>query len=302
MTGAVAGRITRHWQLYLVIALPLVFLATFHYVPMYGAILAFKRFSATRGILRSPWVGLQNFRLFFSTASSWSIIRNTLTLGLYWIAAGSLPPIFLAIALNETKNPSLKRGVQMVTYAPYFISTVVLVSIIMQVLDLRIGIVNMLVKLLGGEPVNFLGQSQLFKTVYVWSGVWQSTGYGAIIYLAALTSVDPGLYEAAIIDGASKIQRIWHIDVPSILPTVSILLILSFGHVMNIGFEKVYLLQNPANLDSSEVISTYVYKVGLIAMNYAFSTAVGLFNSVVNLVLLAAVNSVVRRISETSLW
>ena len=295
-------RILRHWQLYLIIAIPLAFLVTFHYVPMYGAILAFKRFSATRGILRSPWVGLKNFKLFFSTASSWEIIRNTLVLGFYQIAAGALPPVILAIGLNEAKSLRMKKSVQLITYAPFFISTVVLVSIFMQILDLRIGVVNKLIALFGGEPVNFFGEVKLFKSIYVWSGVWQSTGYGAILYLAALTSVDPGLYEAVIIDSTSKVQRIWSIDVPSILPTLSILLILNFGHVMNIGFEKVYLMQNPANITSSEVISTYVYKVGLLSMNFAFSTAVGLFNSVVNLILLASVNAAVRRISETSLW
>lgn len=295
-------KILRHWQLYAIIAIPVAFLIAFHYTPMYGAILAFKRFSATRGIMRSPWVGLKNFRLFFSTASSWEIIKNTLVLGLYQIAAGALPPVFLAIGLNEAKSIRMKKSVQLITYAPFFISTVVLVSIFMQILDLRIGIVNKLIVLFGGEAVNFFGEVKLFKSIYVWSGVWQGTGYGAILYLAALTSVDPGLYEAAIIDGASKLQRIWHIDVPSILPTLSILLILNFGHVMNIGFEKVYLMQNPANITSSEVISTYVYKVGLLSMNYAFSTAVGLFNSVVNLILLATVNAVVRRISDTSLW
>jgi putative aldouronate transport system permease protein len=295
-------KVARHWQLYVVIAVPLLFLAVFSYAPMYGAILAFKQFSASRGILRSPWVGLTNFRLFFSTASSWQMIQNTLVIGLYSIGANILPPVILAIGLNEARNTALKKTVQLVTYAPFFISTVVMVSIIIQILDLRIGVVNKLVLLLGGKAMNYMGEARIFKSLYVWTGVWQSTGYGAIIYLAALTGVDPGLYEAAVIDGASKVQRILHIDVPSILPTLSILLILNFGQVMNVGFEKIFLMQNPANVTASEVISTYVYKVGMVSMNYAFSTAVGLFNSAVNLVLLGTVNAVARRVGETSLW
>jgi putative aldouronate transport system permease protein len=295
-------RVRRYAQLYLVLLLPLALLLTFSYVPMYGATLAFRDFVSTRGILRSPWAGLKYFRFFFSTPSCLAIIRNTLAIGLYSLAASTPPPILLAIALNEARNALFKKGIQMITYAPFFISTVVMVSIILQLLDMRIGVVNLLVVFLGGKPINFMGISRLFTSIYVWSGVWQGTGYGAILYLAALTSIDPSLYEAAIMDGASKLQRIRHIDFPSLLPTIAILLILNFGQIMNVGFEKVFLMQNPANLDTAEVISTYIYKVGLITMNYSFSTAVGLFNSVVNCVLIVAVNAVVRRISETGLW
>jgi putative aldouronate transport system permease protein len=290
-----------HWQLYLIILLPLLYVIVFSYVPMYGVQLGFKQYYVSKGINGSPWVGLKFFKQFFSSTSSWLVIKNTITISLYSLIAGFPLPIILAVALNEARNKFFKKTVQMVTYAPYFISTVVMVGMLFQVLDPQIGIVA---KMLGDKAgqLNLLGDAKYFKSLYVWSGIWQGTGYSSIIYLAALAGVDPSLQEAAIIDGASKIKRIWHVDLPSIAPTIVILLILSVGGIMSVGFEKVYLMQNSMNASSSEIISTYVYKVGLVSANFSFSTAIGLFNSVVNLILLASVNFIAKRLGETSLW
>lgn len=294
--------ILKHWQLYAILAIPVILVIIFNYVPMYGVIIAFKNFSARKGIMGSPWVGMRYFNQFFSSTKSLSIIWNTLYLSLYTIIAGLPIPILLAIMLNEMKNKFFKKTVQMVTYAPYFISTVVLVAMLIQFTDPRIGIINKFVGLFGVEPTNYMADSGWFSHLYVWSGIWQSAGYSAIIYLAALSSVPSELYEAATIDGANKWRRIWSIDLPLILPTVSILLILNFGQVMNIGFEKIYLMQNPANVNISEVIATYVYKMGMINMNMSFSTAVNLFNSVVNMILIVFVNWLSKRLSNTGLF
>jgi putative aldouronate transport system permease protein len=290
-----------HWQLYLIILLPLLYVIIFSYVPMYGVQLGFKQYYVSKGITGSPWVGLKFFKQFFSSTSSWLVIKNTITISLYSLIAGFPLPIILAVALNEARNKFFKKTVQMVTYAPYFISTVVMVGMLFQILDPQIGIVA---KMLGNKAgqLNLLGDAKYFKSLYVWSGIWQGTGYSSIIYLAALAGVDPSLQEAAIIDGASKVKRIWHVDLPSIAPTIVILLILSVGGIMSVGFEKVYLMQNSMNASSSEIISTYVYKVGLVSANFSFSTAIGLFNSVVNLILLASVNFIAKKLGETSLW
>ncbi|MHA7966557.1 ABC transporter permease [Paenibacillus sp. CAU 1782] len=295
-------RFFSHWQLYAILLPPLLYIVIFHYIPMYGVQLAFKQYRVLDGITGSPWVGLKHFQQFFSSPSSWRIILNTISISLYSIAAGFAIPIVLAVALNEARSRLFKKTVQMVTYAPYFISTVVLVGILMQVLDPRIGIVNQIIGLFGLEPINFMGIPGMFKSIYVWTGIWQGTGYAAVIYLAALAGVSKDLQEASVIDGASKIQRIWHVDLPSIRPTIIILLILSFGGVMNVGFEMIYLMQNSLNMSTSEIISTYVYKVGLINSNFSFSTAIGVFNSVINLILLIAANWLARRYTDSSLW
>ena len=292
----------RHWQLYCILAIPIIMLIIFRYVPMYGVIIAFKNFKVRQGILGSDWVGLKYFLQFFESQACAGVLWNTISISLYSIFA-SLPfPIILAIGLNEMRNQRFKKTVQMFSYAPYFISTVVLVSMVMQFLDPRIGIVNRIVQLLGGKSINYMAQERYFIHIYVWSGIWKNTGYSAIIFIAALSSVPPELYEAAVIDGASKMQKIRFIDLPFILPTVAIILILNFGQVMNVGFEKVYLMQNSANMSASEVISTYVYKVGLINMNMSYSSAVNLFNSVINMALLLIVNAVAGKVSDTSLF
>lgn len=294
--------IRNHWQLYCFISIPLIYIIIFSYIPMIGIILAFKDYRPSKGILGSPWVGILHFKEFFSSPWCWTIIRNTLILNFYSLIAGFPIPIILAIALNEIRDGLFKKIVQTVTFAPYFISTTVLVGLMIQFLSLNYGPINLLLKSIGLEPIDFMGTPELFPHIYVWSGIWQGAGYGALIYLAALSTIDPELYDAAKIDGANRLQKIWYIDLPGISPTIIILLIMSLGAVMNIGFEKVYLMQNSLNLDKSEVISTYVYKVGLIDADYSYSTAVGLFNSVVNFALLIVANGIAKKFSETSLW
>lgn len=269
---------------------------------MANVVIAFKDYNIIKGIWGSPWAGLKYFRLFFTNPQVGTLIKNTLYISVYQLVVGFPMPILLALALNEVRSQVFKRWVQMVTYAPYFISTVVMVSMIILLLSPRLGIVNLILKAVGGRETNFLGSPKTFRSVYVWGDVWQNTGYAAVIYLAALAGIDPTLHEAARVDGASRFQRIVHIDIPGILPAAVIILILSVGNIMSIGFEKIYLLQNPLNLSVSEIIATYVYKIGLLNANFSFATAVGLFNSVVNLVLLLAVNAVARRVSRTSLW
>ncbi len=292
----------RHWQLYLVMLPALLYFLIFKYIPMANAVIAFKDYSVVKGIWGSPWAGVKHFELFFNNPVFWTLLKNTLGLSLYALIAGFPIPILLAIALNEIRDGFFKRSVQMVTYAPYFISTVVLVSMIMLLLAPRLGVLNQGLQAVGLEPINFLGRPNLFPSIYVWSGIWQNSGYAAIVYLAALSGVDPMLYEAARVDGASRIQKILNIDLPGIMPVAVILLILSVGSLLAIGFEKVFLLQNPLNLGSSEIIATYVYKIGLLNANFSFATAVGLFNSVINMILLVAVNAYVKRVSDMSLW
>ncbi|MDQ0720488.1 putative aldouronate transport system permease protein [Paenibacillus sp. W4I10] len=292
----------RHWQLYLLILPPIAYFIIFKYVPMVNAVLAFKDYNVIKGIWGSPWAGTKYFELLFQNPAFVMLIKNTLYISFYSLIVGFPIPILLALALNEIKNIRFKKTVQMVTYAPYFISTVVMVSIIMLFLSPRLGIVNTIAGALGFEGVNFLGEPGLFRSIYVFSDVWQGMGYSAVIYLAALAGVDPSLYEAAKVDGANRIQKIINVDLPGLLPAAVIILILSVGNIMAVGFEKIYLLQNPLNLSASEIISTYVYKIGLLNANYSFATAVGLFNSVINLILLLIVNAVAKRLSNTSLW
>ena len=297
-------RARKNYQLYLILLLPLLYFVIFHYVPMYGAQIAFRRFLAVEGILGSPWVGFQFFVKFFQSFQFGRVVGNTVGISLYTLVAGFPVPILLALMLNNSSLPRFRKTVQMVTYAPYFISTVVLVGLVIQFLSPRFGAINGVIKALDMEPVLFMGEPGFFKSVYVWSGVWQNAGWGTIIYLAALASIDPTLHEAAIVDGASKLQRTVHIDVPGILPTAIIILILNMGQLMNVGFEKVFLMQNALNLQASEIIQTYVYKIGIAASlpNYSYGAAIGLFNSVINFVLIVIVNGIARRVGDTSLW
>ncbi|MBF9017616.1 MULTISPECIES: sugar ABC transporter permease [unclassified Oceanispirochaeta] len=295
-------KIKRHWQYYLLLLPPLLFLLIFHYIPMTGLVMAFKKFSIHKGILGSPWAGLKYFRQFFSSPLCWILIRNTIGISLYTLIAGFPLPILLALGVNELKGEKFKKSVQMITYAPYFISTVVMVSIVMQMLHPRTGLLNIMITALGGEAINFMGEASMFKSIYVWSGIWQYTGYSAILYIAALAGIDPTLYEAAKMDGVSRLKRIIYIDIPGIIPTIIILLILNVGNLMNIGFEKIFLMQNDLNLVSSEIISTYIYKVGLRHAQFSFSTAIGFFNSIINFTLLVTVNRLARKYSEVSLW
>lgn len=297
-------RLSRHWQLYLVLLIPVALLIIFSYGPMYGVQIAFKDFKVRQGIWGSKWVGMKHFENFWGTYSFKRLITNTLTLSVYSLVAGFPIPILLALMLNECGNLKYKKAVQMITYAPHFISTVVMCSIILLVVtSANNGILNNMLAALGAtERVDFITKPNYFAHIYVWSGVWQSMGYGSIIYIAALAGIDPSLHEAAMVDGASKIRRIWHIDLPGIMPTITILLILNVGSLMNVGYEKVLLLQNDLNMSASDIIATYVYRQGLEGAQYSFSAAVGLFNSVVNTILLVSVNFITKKLGETSLF
>ncbi|MFD0958034.1 ABC transporter permease [Paenibacillus chungangensis] len=294
-------RILKNWHLYLFILPTLTYFIVFHYTPIYGVQIAFKNFNPAMGILGSPWAGLMHFERFFNSPMFEQIIFNTLLLSLYELALFPIPILF-ALSLNELSNGFFKKSVQMITYAPHFISVVVTVGMIVALLHPSTGIVNRLIELLGGERVHFLTEPGWFKSVFVLSGTWQQLGWNSIIYIAALSSINPELHEAATIDGATRLQRVFYINIPGIAPTIIILFILSIGSFMTIGFEKVYLLQNQLNQESSEVIQTYVYKSGLLQAQYSFSAAVGLFNSLINLTLLITVNTIAKRISGTSLW
>jgi putative aldouronate transport system permease protein len=269
---------------------------------MIGLTMAFQDFRASLGFFKSDFVGMKHFARFFNAPSFIVILRNTFLLSVYSLIIGFPFPIILAVCLNELRKGLYKRFVQLVTYAPYFISTTVMVSLIILWTDMRIGIINNIINIFGFARQDFMGQARAFRTIYISSGIWQYAGFNSIIYLAALSSVDPQLHEAAIMDGATKFKRIWHIDIPGILPTVIILMILNCGQLLNVGFEKTYLMQTPLNTPVSEIISTYVYKIGIQQTNFSFATAIGFFNSVVNLILIASVNAIAKRTGETSLW
>jgi putative aldouronate transport system permease protein len=292
----------RHWTLYLLMVVPLIWFVIFKYIPMSNAVLAFKSYNVTKGIWGSPWIGWQNFELFFHNPVFWTLVKNTFVLSVYTVAASFPLAIVLALALNEARNGLFKRTVQLVTYAPYFISTVVVVSMTILLLSPRLGIVNEGLGFFGVPAIDFLGTPDYFRHIYVWSDVWQTTGYSAVIYLAALSGIDPALHEAAKVDGAGRLRRIMHVDLPGIMPTAVIILVLAVGNIMAIGFEKAFLLQNPLNLSQSEIIATYVYKTGLLNADFSGATAVGLFNSVINLALLLIVNVIAKRITGNGLW
>ncbi|MCL2831914.1 MAG: ABC transporter permease subunit [Treponema sp.] len=290
-------QIIRHWEYYLMLLPVLAYFAIFCYQPMYGVQIAFRDFRASRGIIGSPFVGLKHFIRFFESFYFSRLIINTVSISVLTILVSFPAPILLALMMNELRSNKFKRIIQTFTYAPHFISTVVLVGMLQIFLSKSYGSINGLIKLIGLEPVDFMASAPWFRPVYVLSGVWQSAGWGSIIYMASLTSIDPQLIEAARMDGAGRLRVIWHINIPGILPTVIILLILNVGSIMSIGFEKAFLMQNDRNIAASEIISTYVYKQGLLNAQFSFAAAVGLFNSVINLILLFTVNTVVKHIS-----
>jgi putative aldouronate transport system permease protein len=294
-------KILSSYQLYLFLLPALIYFIVFHYVPMYGVLIAFKDFVATKGIMGSPWVGFKHFERFFESYQFWTLIKNTLGLSVIQLIVGFPLPIFLALMLNQIRSEKYKRFVQTVVYAPHFISVVVLAGMI-YVFFSNNGLINNIILIFGGDPISFMAKPEWFKPLYIASGVWQETGWAAIIYLAALAGVSPELHEAAVMDGANKWQRILHVDIPAIMPTAVILLILNVGNIMNIGFEKAYLLQTPMNQPAAEIIPTYVYKMGLQQAQYSFAAAVGLFNSVINLILLVSVNKFAKKLSGTGLW
>ena len=295
-------RICSSWRLYLCLLPAVVYLFLFNYMPMYGIIIGFKDYSVAYGIWGSRFVGLKHFRNFVNSVQFPILVRNTFLLSLYMLIFGVPIPILLALMLNEVKSVAFKKCVQNATYIPHFISTVVLVSMVINFTSPKMGIINKAVELFGGQAIDFMGKSSYFRKLYVISGIWQSTGWNSIIYIAALAGIDPQLHEAAKIDGATRLQRIRHINLPSIMPTIVILFIMSCGSLLSVGYEKVFLMQNSLNIDVSEVISTYVYKVGLLGAKFSYTTAIGLFNTLVNFSLLLIVNFIARRVSDIGLF
>lgn len=297
-------RIKQHWEIYLLLLFPLAVVIVFAYLPMAGILISFENYSFRKGYFGSSWVGIKYYVNFLTSPMFPILVKNTVVLSVYQLLAGFFLPIFLALCMNElgVGAKHFKKVAQTITYAPYFISTVVLVGILMQFFHTHVGFVNKCFVILGGKAVNFTGDPTYFRHLYVWSGVWHNCGYSAIIYISALAGVDPGLVESSVIDGANRLQKIRHIDIPCILPTIITLFILAMGRMFSIGFEKVYLMQNPLNLGQSQIISTYVYKIGLKNQQYSSATAIGVFNSIINLVLLVTANTLARRFGEHSLF
>ncbi|MGZ0043094.1 sugar ABC transporter permease [Paenibacillus sp. F4] len=287
----------RNYILYLFLLPSIILTVIFKYVPMYGSIIAFKNFSPRKGILGSEWVGFEHFQRFLSSPNFYDILMNTLKLSAYGLILGFPVPIILALMLNLVRGAKLKKNIQLIVYAPNFISVVVVAGMLFVFLS-PAGIVNALVTTFTGKPISFMTDPAYFRTVYILSGIWQTAGWSSIIYVATLANVDPQLHDAATIDGASLMKRIFHIDLPALKPVMAVLFILAAGGIMSIGYEKAYLMQTALNTPTSEIIATYVYKVGLQSGDYAYSTAIGLFNSVINVFLLIFVNTVVKKLNE----
>ena len=287
--------------LYLLLLPSFIIFLLFTYYPMYGVIIAFKDFSPAQGILGSPWVGFKNFIQYFNSYQFWPTIRNTIVISLYTIVVTFPLPVFLALMCNQIRARLFKKFFQVSTYLPHFISTVVMCGMIILFLSPSTGIIAKLAGIFGFTLPNLMGSASAFPSIYVWTEAWQHVGWDSILYIATLSAIDPTLYEAATMDGASKWKRMIHIDVPALLPTATIMFILRMGSVMSVGFEKIYLLQNTLNSSTSEIISTYVYKMGLVSNQYSLSSAIGLFNNVINLVLLLLVNYTSKKLSDTSL-
>ncbi|MDQ0873940.1 putative aldouronate transport system permease protein [Paenibacillus sp. V4I3] len=287
--------------LYLMMVPVLAYYFIFHYAPMYGALIAFKEYTPNKGILGSEWVGFQHFNDFFSSYYFWRILKNTVIISLYSLCFEFPAPIILAILINELTNKKFQRFVQTVTYMPYFISLIVIVGMIKDFTN-NGGLINNFLTYFGFNDTAMLQKPELFRTIYILSEIWQKIGWESIIYLAALMGIDQEQYEAAKMDGANRIKQIWHITLPGILPTIAIMFILRMGNLLNVGFEKIILLYNPSTYDTADVISSFVYRKGLIEFGWSYSSAVGLFNSVINLALLIAANKISKKISENSLW
>ncbi len=294
--------VRQHWPLYLFLLPTIVYFLLFRFYPMYGLQLAFKNYRILDGISGSPWNGVENFRRFFSTADFGKLMWNTLGVSVFTLIFTFPLPIILALLLNQLPSLKYKKLVQTTVYAPHFISTVVMVGMIFLFTSPSSGIINKIAEGLGGKPVHYMAEPGWFVPLYVISEVWQSTGWGSILYLAALSGISPELHEAALVDGANKFQRILHIDIPGILPTIVIMMILNAGKIMNVGFEKAYLMQTSLNIRASEIIATYVYKRGVLKSQVGLATAVGLFDSVVNMILVVSVNWISRKVTDSSLF
>ncbi len=294
--------VRRYWQLWTMLAPAIGFVVVFAYVPMYGIQLAFREFDFAAGLTGGEWVGFKYFIQFFESPLFWDLMRNTVVISLATLVLGFLTPILLALVINQILRSRVKRVVQTVTYLPHFISIVVVVGMLQVFLSPSSGLITRFLGIFGLDDINYLGSTSAFVPVYVLSDIWQHTGWNSIIYLAALAGVNTQLYEAARIDGASRLQIIRHVDVPALVPTMIILLILNMGGVLNTGFEKIFLMQNTLNLPVSEVIATYTYKIGILSSQFSYSTAIGLFNTVINFAFLVLANQIAKRASDTSLW
>lgn len=291
----------RNWIIYLM-ALPVIaYYLIFHYGPMYGLLIAFKDYSPAQGIWGSPWVGFKHFDSFFNGIYFWRLIRNTVLINFYDLLFGFPAAILLALLLNEIRKMAFKRFVQTISYLPHFISIVVVAGMMFDFLS-RDGLINQLLGFIGVDPIDFLKEAGWFRFIFVSSGIWQGIGWGSIIYLASIANIDPTLYEAAKIDGASRWRQTFHITIPGIMPTIVIMLILNMGHMLSVGSEKVLLLYNPLTYETADVISTYVYRKGILEASYSFTAAVGLFNSVISLILIVSANAISKRVSENKLW
>jgi putative aldouronate transport system permease protein len=298
-------RILTSWQAYMFLIPALVYFIIFHYAPMYGVLIAFKNYNATAGIWGSPWAGangLDHFTRLFTNYKFLTVLKNTVLLAVENLVIGFPIPIIFALLLNQVTRPGLKKVIQTISFAPYFISTVVIVAILFIFTRLDTGFANILLNLFGAEQIQFMGRADWFRPLYIFTEVWQRTGWDSIIYVAALVNISPELHEAAMADGANKLKRIWYIDIPGIMPTVVVLFILRAGQLMRMGFEKAYLMQTPLNLETSEIIATWVYTTGIRNAQFSFASAADLFNSVVNLVLIFAVNKICRLLGEDGLW
>lgn len=289
--------IKKNYILYLLIAPAVILTIIFKYVPIYGALIAFKDYSPIKGIMGSEWVGFKHFTDFLTSPNFLQILVNTIKLSSFELLIGFPIPIILALMLNQLRKSGVKKNIQLVLYAPHFISVVVISGMVFLFLS-PVGPINAVLGIFTDKPISFMSEPEYFRSIYIWSGVWQGAGWASIIYVAALANVDPQLHEAAKLDGASLLQRIWHIDLPTLKPVMAVLFILAAGGIMGIGFEKAYLLQTSMNIPSSEIIATHVYKRGLLAGDYSFATAVGLFNAVINVILLVFVNQVVKKLNE----
>ncbi|KOP65991.1 sugar ABC transporter permease [Bacillus sp. FJAT-18019] len=288
--------------LYFMMLLPLTSLIIWNYIPMYGIIISFKDYSPAFGIMDSPWVGFAHFERFFNAFYFWDVIINTLRISLYSLLVGIPLPIILALMFNELRSKKYKSLTQTISYIPNFISIVIVVGMVTFFTSPVDGVINTVIEYFGGTPIDFIGSAKLFPHVFVWSGIWQTVGWGTLIYTAAMSGIPQDQYEAAYLEGATRMQCIRHITIPAIMPTIVICAILATGSVMSVGFEKVLLMQNDANLATSEVLSTYMYKSGILNAEYSFSAAVGLFNNLINFIVLYLVNKFAQKFSETSLW
>lgn len=299
--GYICKRLKESWQWYLLLLPGLIYLIIFEYGPMYGVQIAFKNYRASKGIWGSSWVGLKHFIRFFEYPNFWKMIQNTLSITLLSLATFPCAIIF-ALFLNEVKQTRLKKSIQMITYMPHFLSEVVVCSLIILFLNRTSGPINNLVAFFGGERVDYMGIANAFPVIYVLSGLWQGLGWSSILYISALASVSQEEIEAARIDGASRLQTVWHINIPAILPTIVITLLMKMGNVMSVGYTKILLLQNELNLERSSVISTYTYEIGLIGGQYSYSSAIGLFNNVVNITILLIANKLAKKLTDTGLF